>query len=85
MEEVWLPLPSGPCSDDDCPHDCCKQVFDAISYCKGATVIRMLNAVIGKDAFQKGLQAYFKKHQYGNTEGSDLWAAWGQASGKPIA
>ena len=32
------------------------QVFDAISYCKGATVIRMLHAVVGEEAFRKGLK-----------------------------
>ena len=59
-------------------------MFDAISYCKGATVIRMLNAVIGPEAFQDGLVKYFEKHQYANTEGSDLWQAWSEASGKDI-
>ena len=33
-----------------------EQVFDAISYCKGACVVKMLNAVVGMDLFKKGLQ-----------------------------
>ncbi|CAM9953318.1 unnamed protein product, partial [Hapterophycus canaliculatus] len=33
-----------------------EQVFDAISYCKGACVVKMLNAVLGMDMFKKGLQ-----------------------------
>lgn len=37
-----------------------EEVFDAISYCKGACVIRMLNAVLGEEAFRKGLQVYMK-------------------------
>eukprot|EP00730_Choanoeca_flexa_P015746 TRINITY_DN7298_c0_g1_i2.p1 TRINITY_DN7298_c0_g1~~TRINITY_DN7298_c0_g1_i2.p1 ORF type:complete len:872 (+),score=286.73 TRINITY_DN7298_c0_g1_i2:3-2618(+) len=61
-----------------------EEVFDAISYCKGATVVRMLNAVIGPEAFQQGLVDYFNKHQYANTEGSDLWEAWTNACGKDI-
>lgn len=61
-----------------------EEVFDAISYSKGACVIRMLNAVLGEDDFRKGLQVYMKRHQYGNTETSDLWRAWEEASGKPI-
>ena len=31
------------------------QIFDAISYCKGASVIRMLNSFLGKDGFKNGL------------------------------
>eukprot|EP00927_Polykrikos_kofoidii_P021662 TRINITY_DN20438_c0_g1_i1.p1 TRINITY_DN20438_c0_g1~~TRINITY_DN20438_c0_g1_i1.p1 ORF type:complete len:884 (-),score=168.66 TRINITY_DN20438_c0_g1_i1:86-2737(-) len=62
-----------------------EEVFDAISYCKGGSVIRMIFAVLGQEKFQDGLQKYFKKHQYGNTETSDLWAAWSEASGQPVA
>lgn len=61
-----------------------EQVFDAISYCKGACVVRMLFAVLGKDNFQKGLQIYMDRHKYSNTETFDLWNAWGEASGLPI-
>mmetsp|Transcript_71782 Transcript_71782/g.181103 ORF Transcript_71782/g.181103 Transcript_71782/m.181103 type:complete len:897 (+) Transcript_71782:97-2787(+) len=53
-----------------------EEVFDAISYCKGASVIRMAYALLGHEAFRKGLQEYMKKHQYSNTETFDLWAAW---------
>ncbi|EGD82277.1 puromycin-sensitive aminopeptidase-like protein [Salpingoeca rosetta] len=62
-----------------------EEVFDAISYCKGACVIRMLNTVIGEAAFQQGLRAYFEAHKYGNTETTDLWKAWADASGMPVA
>lgn len=36
-----------------------EQVFDAISYCKGACVVKMLNAVLGPDMFKKGLQVWW--------------------------
>jgi puromycin-sensitive aminopeptidase len=61
-----------------------EQVFDAISYCKGGSVVRMICAVLGKKAFQRGLAAYMAKHKYGNTETYDLWDAWEQASGMPV-
>eukprot|EP01062_Namystynia_karyoxenos_P059363 TRINITY_DN507_c0_g1_i3.p1 TRINITY_DN507_c0_g1~~TRINITY_DN507_c0_g1_i3.p1 ORF type:complete len:912 (+),score=335.98 TRINITY_DN507_c0_g1_i3:86-2737(+) len=61
-----------------------EEVFDAISYYKGASVVRMIHAVVGAEDFQKGLRLYFQRHQYGNTETTDLWAAWQEASGKPI-
>eukprot|EP00933_Yihiella_yeosuensis_P012781 TRINITY_DN12192_c0_g1_i1.p1 TRINITY_DN12192_c0_g1~~TRINITY_DN12192_c0_g1_i1.p1 ORF type:complete len:859 (+),score=193.67 TRINITY_DN12192_c0_g1_i1:309-2579(+) len=61
-----------------------EEVFDAISYCKGASVIRMAHAVLGHDAFQKGLMQYMKRHAYSNTETFDLWGAWAESSGKPV-
>lgn len=45
----------------------------------------MIKAVIGMADFQKGLGNYMKKHAYGNTETTDLWNAWGDISGMPIA
>jgi len=37
------------------------QVFDAISYSKGACIIRMLVNFLGFDLFLKGVRAYLKK------------------------
>lgn len=61
-----------------------EQVFDAISYCKGGSVVRMICAVLGMPNFQKGLGNYMKKHAYSNTETLDLWQAWQDVSGMPI-
>lgn len=61
-----------------------EEVFDGISYCKGASVVRMIRAVLGMDAFQIGLSNYMKKFAYGNTETLDLWTAWEEASGMPV-
>ena len=60
------------------------EIFDAISYYKGASVIRSVFDWIGEEAFQKGLQAYLLKFSYANTVTDDLWDAWGAASGKPV-
>ena len=62
-----------------------EQVFDAISYCKGGSVVRMIQAVLGMQNFQKGLANYMQKHAYGNTETYDLWSAWEQVSQLPVA
>ncbi len=51
------------------------QLFDAISYSKGASLIRMLENYIGESIFQKGIQIYIKKHAYKNTTTDDLWNA----------
>ena len=61
-----------------------EEVFDAISYCKGGSVVKMARAVLGMKAFQKGLGNYMKKHAYGNTETDDLWKAWEESSGMPV-
>lgn len=49
------------------------EIFDSISYAKGASMIRMLCSYIGFDNFSRGLQIYLTKHQYDNTITSDLW------------
>ncbi|KAJ3274829.1 Aminopeptidase 2 mitochondrial [Terramyces sp. JEL0728] len=61
------------------------QIFDAISYCKGASVIRMLNSFLGSQNFAKGVTAYLKKHTFGNARTVDLWAALGSVAGKDVA
>lgn len=58
--------------------------FDGITYSKGLSVITMLEAYLGEDAFRAGVRAYMQKHQYGNTVTSDLWQALAQASGRPV-
>lgn len=60
-------------------------LFDAaIVYAKGARMLVMVRALIGDEALQTGLKAYFAKHQYGNATGEDLWQALGKASGLEI-
>ncbi len=60
------------------------EIFDAISYHKGASVIRMLAEFLGEQAFRKGLHNYLKTHAYKNAETKDLWKAFEKASGKPV-
>ena len=60
------------------------QLFDAISYSKGASLIRMLENYIGEEKFKKGIQQYIVKHQYKNTITNDLWDALSKSSNKDI-
>jgi aminopeptidase N len=60
------------------------EIFDAISYYKGASVIRSVFEWIGESAFQEGLQKYLAKFQFANTVTDDLWGAWEDSSGKPV-
>ncbi len=60
------------------------QLFDAISYSKGASVIRMLEQFLGPDTFQQGLNRYLTVNEYGNARTEDLWSALEGASGQPV-
>ncbi len=60
------------------------EIFDAISYSKGATVIRMLAEYLGPKHFRDGLRHYLKKHSYTNASTVDLWNAFEKISGKPV-
>jgi len=59
-------------------------VFDAITYVKGASVLRQLVAFVGEDAFVAGLRGYFEEHAWGNTTLPDLMGAVGAASGRDL-
>jgi aminopeptidase N len=61
-----------------------RTIFDAISYQKGSSVIHMLNDYLGAETFRDGLRLYLRRHQYGNTDTVDLWAALEEASKKPV-
>jgi len=60
------------------------EIFDAISYRKGASVIRMLQSYLGAEVFQKSLAAYVKRHAYSNAKTEDLWTALEEGSGEPV-
>ncbi|XP_072291149.1 aminopeptidase N-like [Eucyclogobius newberryi] len=47
--------------------------FDAISYSKGASVLRMLSDFLSEPVFVQGLSTYLTTFSYGNTVGEDLW------------
>jgi aminopeptidase N len=60
------------------------QSFDAITYDKGAAIITMINAYVGRDKFRDGVRSYMHAHAYGNTVDTDLWRPIEQAVGRPI-
>jgi len=61
------------------------EIFDAVSYSKGASIIRMLAEYLGEKDFRDGLRYYLKKHSYKNTETIHLWQAFEKISHKPVA
>jgi aminopeptidase N len=61
------------------------QAFDAITYQKGMSVIRMLEDYTGEDTWRAGVRAYVKAHAYGNTVTDDLWSELDKVSATPMS
>src|SRR5438445_2453141 len=61
-----------------------EELFDEISYGKGASILRMIEAYIGPDNFQKGVANYLQQFRYSNAAGRDFWTRLQQASGTEV-
>ncbi|MGI9088398.1 MAG: M1 family metallopeptidase [Chthoniobacterales bacterium] len=59
--------------------------FDDITYKKGQSFIRMLEAFLGENVFRNGIRKYIARHKFSNTTTADLWNSLGEASGKPVS
>ena len=53
-----------------------------IIYTKGQAVLEMFEEWVGEEAFQRGIQAYINKHEWGNAEANDLWEALNESTGR---
>ena len=60
------------------------QLFDAISYSKGGSVLRMLEHFLTPNVFRTGLNVYLTRHSYQNARTTDLWTALEESSGQPV-
>lgn len=58
--------------------------FDAITYGKGASVLKQLNFYLGDDDFREGIQRYFQKYALRNTTINDFMRMLSEASGKNL-
>ena len=61
------------------------EISDAITYGKGAAVLRMVEAYLGAEPFRKGVSRYLREHRYANATAEDLWTALEQVSGRPVS
>lgn len=48
------------------------ELFDTITYSKGASVIRMLEDLVGAEKFRKGTTNYLNNFYYSNAETNDF-------------
>ena len=62
-----------------------EELFDEISYGKGASILRMIEAYVGPENFQKGVSNYLNQFRYSNAAGRDLWNHLQQASGLDVS
>lgn len=51
------------------------EIFDRISYAKGASIIRMMDHFLTTDVFKRGLTNYLTSKAYRSAEQNDLWDA----------
>ena len=61
-----------------------EEVFDDISYGKGASIIRMIEAHVGQENFTTGVRSYLQEYKYSNATGNDLWTHIETASKMPV-
>ncbi len=60
------------------------ELFDSISYDKGAAVMRMIESYLTPEVFRRGVNVYLRKFQYANATAEDFWNTMTQASGRPV-
>lgn len=61
-----------------------REIFDEISYGKGASILRMIEDYMGTENFQNGVRDYLNNYKYSNASGTELWGSLEKASGKQV-
>ncbi|QGU01460.1 Aminopeptidase N [Corynebacterium kalinowskii] len=62
-----------------------EQNFDGITYAKGSSVLKQLQAYVGREAFLAGVRRHFARHAFGNATFNDLLGAFEEASGRDLS
>ena len=73
-----------PVSGDAPDTDAALLNFDAISYNKGASLLRQLSERVGRETFFAGVHHYFGEHAWGNTDLRDFMQALETAGARPL-
>ncbi|XP_041083380.1 leucyl-cystinyl aminopeptidase isoform X2 [Polyodon spathula] len=55
-----------------------EEMFDSVSYVKGASILLMLKSSLSEEHFQIGVVNYLSQHKNANTQSEDLWASLSQ-------
>ncbi|OGA17631.1 MAG: hypothetical protein A3I63_03760 [Betaproteobacteria bacterium RIFCSPLOWO2_02_FULL_66_14] len=59
-------------------------LFDSITYAKGAAFLHMLETYLGEAAFREGVRRYLRAHRLSNATTADLWHHLSVASGRDV-
>ncbi len=62
-----------------------EEMFDALTYEKGAACLRMIEQFLGEAPFRAGIRRYMKENAFQNATSDALWAALSDASGQPVS
>jgi len=65
--------------------DDAEDMFDLLTYEKGASILRMASEYLGAEVFRDGVRRYLRQRAYDNAETTDLWDALSEASGSDVA
>ncbi len=60
------------------------EVFDAVTYSKGGSCIRMVENFVSPDKFRDAMRVYIPRHAYGLATQNDLWATVEEVSGTEV-
>ena len=90
VEKAWAyqqdQLPSThPIAADAPDIETAEQNFDGITYAKGASVLKQLQAYVGYEEFFGGVRSHFDNHAYANATFADLLGALEEASGRDLS
>lgn len=90
VEKAWAyqqdQLPSThPVSTDASDLETVEQNFDGITYAKGASVLKQLQAYVGRENFFAGVRRHFAAHRWSNATFEDLLKALEAASGRDLS
>lgn len=61
-----------------------EEMFNSLSYFKGASLLLMLKTYLGEDVFQRAVVLYLRKHSYGSTQSDDLWDSFNEVTNKTL-
>ncbi|OCU02290.1 hypothetical protein XELAEV_18008052mg [Xenopus laevis] len=64
---------SHPISTDVRSPEQIEEMFDDLSYIKGASILLMLKSLLLEDVFHLCIRGYLKSHEYGSTTSDSLW------------
>ncbi|MDD7582165.1 aminopeptidase N [Corynebacterium sp. 32222D000AT] len=90
VEKAWAyqqdQLPTThPISTDASDIETVEQNFDGITYAKGASVLKQLQAYVGRENFFAGVRRHFAAHAWGNATFDDLLRHLTEASGRDLS